>query len=141
MNDGTDLDLAEPLEVTLPDSGRALNLRFLRGSDEAVVMKKAERLKMTSNDDTDQSSKVRIAHQITHIDGMQVPVLEREMLVAKWTALDIATIRTRIDDAEPTIDTTLYPVCKFCGGDSEVEMPMTADFFRPTIRGPRNAAG
>lgn len=125
-------DLAEPIEVKLPDTGKTLGLRFLRGFDEAAVAKIAKRVKMTSNDGNDPSSLLRIARQILTVDGEKMHEKEKDIFIRALPVCDLLAVRRKMDELEPGIDTTFHPACKHCGAESEVEMQFSAEFFRPT---------
>lgn len=125
-------DLVEPLLVHLPDAGKELGLRFLRGYDEAAVAKIAKRMRMASNDGSDPSNLLRIARQIVTVDGEKMHEKEKDIMLRGFTASDILKVSRVLDAAEPGIDTTFHPTCTHCGADSEVEMPFSAEFFRPT---------
>jgi len=123
----------EPVSITLPDEEKTVELRFLRGEDEKRILKVAKRLKMQSNDASDESGIYRIALQIVSVDGQtDMPISARELFVKHLSAADNIRIRNAIDDAEPGIDTRLYPTCRSCGADNEVELPFTGEFFRPS---------
>lgn len=127
-------DLKEPIIVELPDAGVQVGLRFLRGSDEDAVIKISKRLKMQSNDAADPSSVIRLARQIAVIDGNdQVNLADRETFTRRLTAGDVSRMRNALDAVEPSIDTTLYPTCKFCTADNKIDMPFDVEFFRPTV--------
>jgi hypothetical protein len=124
--------LVEPIDVKLADSGDVLTLRFLRGSDEERIAKFAKRTRMASNDASDPSHIYRLALQIVTINGAEVNQNDREIYVRQLSAGDSARIRIAVDSQEPGIDTTIYPSCTACGATNEMELPFTAEFFRPT---------
>lgn len=124
--------LEEPLTVDLPDNGKTLTLRFLRGSDEDRVAKRAKRLRMQSNDVNDLSYIHRIALQIITIDGEKENLAMRELFVKQLTSKDTSTIRIHVDELEPGIDLRVYPTCRGCGGTNELAMPFGGEFFQPT---------
>jgi hypothetical protein len=125
-------DLAEPVEVDLPDAGVKLGLRFLRGYDEEAVAKIAKRVKMASNDGADPSSTMRIARQILTIGTETRDAKEKELFVKGLSVSDLMVVRRKMDALEPGVDTTFHPTCRHCGADNEVDMQFTAEFFRPT---------
>lgn len=128
-----DDSLSEPQHVKLPDSGNMVGLRFLRGVDEDRITKRAKRTMMKSNDPGDPSYQHRLALQIVSIDekeGMTLP--EREAFVRGITAKDALAIRTKIDDSEPGIDLQVVLECNHCGTPTEMTLPFTGEFFRPS---------
>lgn len=126
-------DLKEPVEIMLPECGKKVGLRFLRGTDEEAVTKYAKRVMMQTNDGADPSNIHRLARQIVAIDDVAPANLAAaEEWVRTLTAGDSLRMRKAIDDVEPGVDLTLYPDCRVCGEANEMEMPFTAEFFRPT---------
>lgn len=127
-----DFALEEPIEVELPDCGKLLHVRFLRGSDESKIAKRSKRLRMQSNDPADESYIHRIALQIITIDGERDNLAMHEMFVKRLTSLDTSTLRIKVDDLEPGIDLRVYPQCRSCNGVNEMAMPFGGEFFQPT---------
>jgi hypothetical protein len=123
-------DLSEPITATLPDSKSMVTLRFLRGTDEERIVKRAARLQMQSNDPGDPSYFHRLALQIVTIDGAELNLEAREQWVRKQTALDIEHIVRAVDAVEPGIEMKVVLPCTVCGLDNETVLPFTADFFR-----------
>jgi len=132
--DRDDFQLAEPFEVTLPDNGAVLTMRFLRGKDEKRLVKKTKRTMMQSVDRGDQSYLYRFALQIVTINGEDVPISKKEAFIRSpdVTAKDTATMRIAVDEREPKIDLRVYPDCRGCGATNELGMPFTGEFFQPT---------
>lgn len=126
--------LVEPLEVSLPDSGKKLGLRFLRGSDEAALSRASKRVAMQTNDAGDSSHVLRKVLQIVTIDGVEANQLEREKLVKDITMVDSQAMADVLDDAEPGVDLRIYPECKACGFSTEMALPFNLDFFRAPRR-------
>jgi hypothetical protein len=127
-----DWALHEPFEVVLPDENVAVDVRFLRGKDELSLAKRSKRVRMQSNDPGDPSYKYRIALQIVHIDGEELPIGKKELFVRKLTATDSARLRIAVDEIEPGIDLRVYPDCGSCGATNEMVMPFQLEFFRPS---------
>ena len=135
LNDRKAADgLSEPIEVALPDAGKTVGLRFLRGRDEAQIAKAAKRVALQSNDPTDSSHILRLALQVATIDGEAVDQPKREFFVRDLTMVDSAIIREAIDEREPGVDLVIHPECKACGTVNDMALPFTADFFRPARR-------
>lgn len=127
-----DWTLEEPIVVDLLDAKKTVSLRFLRGYDEARVIKRTKRLLLQSVDSGDASTRFRVALQIVTIDGEEVDLGTRELLLRKITSTDGARIRIAVEDAEPGIDLTVYPECRACGAVNKMAMPFTSEFFRPS---------
>lgn len=128
-----DFKLAEPITVHLSDAGKDVDVRFLRGHDEAKIAKRSKRTRMASNDLGDQSYIYRLALQIVAVDGDDGwPPAKKEAFVRQLSSGDTARMRIAVDDVEPGLDMTVYPTCAACGADNELSLPFTAEFFRPT---------
>ena len=116
----------------LPDAKKTVDLRFLRGHDEMRVVKRTKRPLLQSVDAGDPSYLFRFALQIMRIDGEEVDLGKKELFIRKLTATDTAHMRIETEAAEPGIDLTVYPECAGCGAASQMPMPFTAEFFRPS---------
>lgn len=125
-------DLAEPFEFKLPDSGKVLRMRFMRGFDEEAVQKYAKRMAMQSADASDPSALHRQARLIVDIDGEKTDVVKREAFVKALTARDSVIIDNELDAREPGIDLTIYVECRKCQGLNDMKMPFELEFFRPS---------
>jgi hypothetical protein len=126
--------LAEPITVTLPDTGKVLKLRFLRGKDEEAVAKYAKRIKMSSVDNDDPSLPYRIATQIVKIDDEEHGIMDRERFVKGLPLGDLMAIADTIEELEPGISLDLMPDCVKCQSGNEVSLDMSVEFFRPHRR-------
>jgi hypothetical protein len=139
INDPSEFTLREPITLDLVDERVQIQVRFLRGHDEAKIAKRAKRLAMTSNDLGDQSAIYRQALQIVTIDGEERKEAHKEAFVRQLSSHDLAQLRIAVDDVEPGLDLRIFPTCDKCGADNELSLPFTAEFFRPTTFQPRNA--
>jgi hypothetical protein len=124
--------LKEPIEVTLPQRGCVVAMRFLRGVDEETLLRNAKRLKMQSNDGDDQSYLMRVAMQLVTKDGEPFGnILDKQRFVENLSASDLVYLEDEVSEQEPGIDTRLYLDCSQCSGTNEMGLPFTAEFFRP----------
>ena len=53
--------------------------------------------------------------------------------IDKMPAFDSKSLRNFIKRSEPGIDTKLNYKCPSCSGESEVDLPITTNFFWPTL--------
>lgn len=127
-----DWTLEEPVTVKLPDAKKTVDLRFLRGHDEARIVKRTKRLLLQSVDAGDASTRFRFALQIVAIDGEEWDLGKKELFLRKITSTDGAHMRIAVEDAEPGIDLTVFPECAACGALNRMAMPFTVEFFRPS---------
>ena len=140
-------DDIEPYKVELPDSHKVISFRLSRGSDEYLVEKRKMDIRrknktgsMTVPDDT---SVYRLALLITHVDGNEVTVEMIEPLmefIASLSMRDIRKIRESIDFYTPGLDTVVKVECSKCHKVTEMDVPITVDFFRPVTDDDRGSA-
>jgi len=139
-----DSDLEEPFEIELPDEGKKVKMRFLRGEDEDQITKNAKRIKMQSNDSDDPSYLIRLAMQIVEVEDEDPEKIKslvfRQRFIEDISASDLCVLEDAMNELEPGIDTRIYPECGKCAYVNEMTMPFSAEFFRPRRRGrSRNA--
>lgn len=129
-----DFEFAEPLSLRLPDCGRTVYLRFLRGDDQEMVMKREKRAKMEKTGGSQYT--YRLALHIMRIDesGADLHVAQREDFVRSLTAGDQTHLQNFLDEAETGIDLTIFPDCSSCGATNELYLPFGTEFFRPRSR-------
>lgn len=139
ISDHKDFLLEEPISIDLVDERVPIEVRFLRGTDESKIAKRAKRLAMTSNDIGDPSTIYRQALQIVTINGEEKADAHKEAFVRQLSAHDLAQMRIAVDDVEPGLDLRVFPSCSRCSADNELSLPFTAEFFRPTSLQPRNS--
>ncbi len=125
-------DLKEPFEVILPDCGRTVGLRFLRGDDESRIAQSAKRMKLQSTDADDPSLLYRITAQLVNVDGVELKGAEKEAFARGLSARDLLKVVQATDDKEPGVDLKIVATCRTCQGDNEMSMPFDAEFFRPS---------
>lgn len=122
----------EPIEVTLPDAGNLLQVRFLRGRDEEAAMRNAKRVQMSSNDNLDPSHLGRIALQLVSKDGEAFEnAVVKHRFVESLTARDLIVLENAVAKQEPGVDLTLVLDCSQCDASNRMAMPFTGEFFRP----------
>ena len=127
-------ECVEPFSLELPDEKIVVELRFLRGDDEATIFKRAKQGRLQNLDPTDPSAIIRLALMIQTINGETVDVLTKERMVRGMNLSDMLLIEQEVELRETGLDTTVYPVCTACGQDlaEGMTMPFDREFFRPT---------
>jgi hypothetical protein len=115
-------------EITLPSTGAVVNVRFLTGNDEEKLEKLASNRKRANLGESRMTDQFR--HMIVEISGHS----DRTM-ISKFSenmpAGDARVLRKSYAEAKPDVDMSLNYVCADCLSESEVDMPMTAEFFWP----------
>jgi len=127
----SDFVFEEPVKYTLPKSGHVLSLRFLRVDDERLLSERQKRTDARSGNDS-ASLRYRMALRTRAIDGEEKPILEREDFMRSLSGKDLISLQNFLDFIEPGIDLSLYPECNACGAVSQVTLPLTDEFFRPS---------
>lgn len=129
-------DLIEPILCKLTEDGSELGLRLLRCADEDSLTRMAKRAKVSAQQEGQDVGYIsRLALHVVTKNGVEfTDALERQEFVKMLTAGDALDIRACLEKAEPGIDLTLNLECGTCNAMNEVDMPFTADFFRPSKR-------
>lgn len=144
----------EPFRIDLPYMSKVLNqtcyvgIRFLRGYDtnQLLAQKRAKktmgregprarsltnRLQRSTANEIDNSITENLERIIVNVLGVDDPYVIKQF-VAKMHAQDSAQIREFLKDHTPGIDTTIVINCPNCGGEFNIELPITESFFRPS---------
>lgn len=126
-------DMLEPFEVVLPDAGVRVGLRLQRGFDEHDAVRSAKTTAARGNDPTPVRDQLR--QVIVSIDGDPVtnPLVKLD-LINRLTSMDLLAVREAMTSKDFGIDLTIHPECSRCAAESEMEMPFSTEFFRPTRR-------
>lgn len=131
MNSAKD-GLTEPFFADLPDAGVRVGLRFLRGKDEAAIMRESQRVRMQSSDAPDRSHALRLGLQLVTVGDKPAPTepLVLADMVNNFTMLDSEAIAEATDENEPGIDLSMSSECSACGMTSAMILPLNLGFFR-----------
>ena len=115
-------------KVTLPKTKAIVNVRFLNGHDEDYLEKQATSKNKAKLGESRMTDQFRI--MIIDINGHT-----DKGLISKFAdnmpAGDARILRNSYAELRPDIDQSMNFVCPDCLMDTEVEMPMTAQFFWP----------
>lgn len=121
QNDGT-------FSATLPMSGKAVNLKLLTSRDERRIEKQAElkaKNKLTESTTTDLLKSIVCA-----VDGQtDKNVIAEE--IENLPARDSLFIRKNYSKLIPKVEMKEEYECRYCGAESEMEVPLEATFFWP----------
>lgn len=127
-------DFTEPIEVKLPRSGDTLSLRLLRNKDIKFIDRYAKKFAKQFNLNVREVEYTcRMAKFITKINGKEVDFVEAREYVENMYSLDSAKFWTVLNKIVVGIDTTAMVTCNECGEDFDFAMPITSEFFRPTV--------
>lgn len=129
-----DDDFEEPIEVKLPRSGDTLSLKLLRNKDLKFIDRYAKKFaKQFDLNFREVEYTCRMAKFITKINGEEVDFVKARDYVENMYSLDSAKFWTVLNKIVVGIDTTAMVTCNECGEDFDFAMPITSEFFRPTV--------
>lgn len=130
----------EPYSIELPDSGKTLGFRLLRGHDEPMIDKyqsKIAAMKKQGIVMPDSTAIYRLARHIVSVDGNDIKDAPEEKLVkfvASLSAKDRQMLLAKINFYTPGLDTGVTLVCDHCSHVHDWDMPFTASFFRADVQ-------
>jgi hypothetical protein len=142
---------SEPFKIVLPyltkTTGRDVwvSLRYLRASDANDILNKRKTKRSQVAKPAKRNPFVKRRESETEYDDAVTENLEKVIVnvmgvtdyytiksfVERLHAQDTSTIRDWMKDNTPGIDSSIEISCPECGNDFTVDMPITADFFRP----------
>jgi len=118
---------------TLPMSKKSVRFKLLTGAQERELSTIQERSKKAHGIGAMENNvTLRIFHQVVSIDG-EADRGKLQRLVMTMPAGDSRALRKYIDKLSPGLDMTSFVTCPGCGTESEVDMPIGAEFFWPGI--------
>ena len=116
-------------EMIFPEyNNLAVEVRLLRGADERKLTQNREQRRKAKKEDsliTDQLGAI-----IVRVNEVTDPALLKQFVEQCPTKIS-REIRTRYEKIMPDVDMSVPFTCSNCGYESEVDMPMTAEFFWP----------
>jgi len=122
----------EPVVCMLPECGKKVELRFLRGTDEKVVAQAAKRMKNVTGKVEDTSLMHRLARQIVSIDDVKpTDIVQTEHWIVDLDMPDTYAMVDALDAVETGVNLKLNLDCQACQMPRVLGLPITADFFRP----------
>lgn len=126
-----DEEWREPLEVSLPVSGKTVQYRMLRAADEIELNTKKIRKDQPNEDPTFVAI---LARCLLSVDGeaLSSPRIAEGWL-EKQAVRDRAAITDSIKANTPGYSGDVAIECPSCGFVHEAAVPMTSDFFRPDV--------
>ena len=129
-------DDSEPFEIVLPESGKDLSFRLLRGHDEEAVKRFTEEIEEKRRDGIqalDTTGIFRLSRHVLKVEGNDATKAPRDMVMnflASLGARDRQHLKDKIRFYTPGLDTGLKLKCDKCKFVHSWDMPLTADFFR-----------
>jgi len=106
----------------------AFTFKFLTGGDESRITEIQKQLKQKNPNGSGQDVTLRMLAMIdqlnehTSVESLQFMLPNLPMRLSK-------KFRKYVDEIEPQVEMKANVICSHCGVDSEVDVPMTSDFF------------
>jgi len=116
---------------TLPISKRNVIFRFLTVADEEEIMLTQERMKKSTNRQTNNLVTTRLQYSLLSVDGVD-DKNKIAQFVKTMLAGDSLAFRRYADKHTPGVQMKQKIVCGACSEESEVILPLTSEFFYPT---------
>jgi len=116
-------------EFTLPFSKNKITFKLLTVGDDKRIDEEAKGLKKALGTEPGAIS-LRMKHQITSVNGDYSTKTVREFIDTALLAKDSAELRKYINSITPDISNKITITFKD-GKETEVDLPMTAEFFFP----------
>lgn len=117
--------------IELPYSKLNINFKFLNSEEEKEVDEVIEKMQKMFNSDVDKRVTTRLKRQIVSINN-NIDKKQINDFVDHIHAMDSRYLRNFIAKNEPDIEMKQNFTCRSCGVESEVEVPITSEFFFPT---------
>ncbi len=113
------------LQITLPMSKFQITFRLLTGREEKYIVEKLAS-KTVVNNETNATDVLRLTILAVNGSGDRQQI---EQLINALPARDSIYFKKLLKMITPNISYTNTFECRFCGFDTEMEVPFTADFF------------
>tara|TARA_R110000824_G_C15087548_1_gene665035 strand:+ start:94 stop:963 length:870 start_codon:yes stop_codon:yes gene_type:complete len=114
--------------ATLPRTQYEVEFRLLTGNDERYLSEASNKKRKLSLPDTGATELLK--RLLISVDGV-TDGGEISNFVDEMPALDSRFLRACVQGATPNVDMAQLYSCASCGYQSEMEVPLTADFFWP----------
>jgi hypothetical protein len=121
---------ANLFEFTLPTSETAITFRFLTSGEEREVSETQEKVKKRMNSQIDKNVTATLKSQLVSVNGKEDQALINQLVDALHVK-DSRALRKFIDDAKPDVLMKQFFSCPNCSESSEVDVPITGEFFWP----------
>lgn len=129
-----DDNFEEPFTVKLPRSGDTLSLRLLRNEDVDFIDRYSRKFAKQFNLNVKEVEYIcRMAKFIQQINGKPVDFIDAREYADNMPSMDSAKFWNVINSIKYGLDTKVEVFCANCTREFEFQMPLTSEFFRPTI--------
>lgn len=129
-----DEELSKYLTITLPVSKKTIKLRVQTPRIMDWISNKTEELNSKTNSQSGQSAFLfTVMALIETIDGQVLDEYKLEQFIRKLGMQDVNYILQCANKFDFGIDTKVECKCKKCNKNYKVNIPISAEFFRPSI--------
>jgi hypothetical protein len=128
--------VVEPFEVTLPQCGERVYLRFLRGYDEEFVSSLVKKNAELGRGGVvgDPAYLPNMARTIHHTDSIgEDDFPEKLKFVQELYSPDSLAMTQALEEYDFGVDMKHDITCPVCGATSEIALPFSEEFFRPKL--------
>lgn len=131
-----DAKFKEPFDITLPVSGDVLSCKVLSMQDYMDIDSEAKRIKNKFPDyEGDPDFILGYVFRICAINGDELPISQLQSYVETMHMKDTRAFDIQYNKVleDVGLDTDIIIDCTSCGEEVEFGLPITDEFFRPTI--------
>lgn len=114
--------------TVLPKTKFEVTFKLLNGSDERALLAQIENARKRNKEENTVTRQLRLITVAVNGDNSPAAL---NYFVDNVPSLDAQHLRTAYALATPNIDLTQFFSCNECGFETELEVPLTADFFWP----------
>tara|TARA_R110002020_G_scaffold324893_1_gene540486 strand:+ start:1103 stop:1942 length:840 start_codon:yes stop_codon:yes gene_type:complete len=114
--------------TALPRTKFEVTFRLLNGADERVLLGQIENARKRNKEENTVTRQLRLITVAVNGDESAEAL---NYFVDNVPSIDAQHLRTAYTLATPNIDLTQFFSCNECGFETELEVPLTADFFWP----------
>lgn len=118
-------------EYTLPNSGRVIEFKFMTHKDEQDAIVEVERMKKAMGGRTSEVT-TRLRKQLISVDGETDRETINNFINNEFFAMDSRSYREHYSELQPDIDFGTVFSCGACGENSDVDLPISVNFFWPS---------
>jgi hypothetical protein len=117
------------LTFTLPNSRHVITYRLVTHEMEQAILAELDGLRKAGVTDVDKTLTTRLKHIIVAVDGDSRGV--RDFVDTKFLARDSRAFREEYNKMNPGLDLSFPFLCKKCGAERRMALPLGLDFFWP----------
>lgn len=114
--------------TVLPRTKFEVTFRLLNGADERVLLGQIENARKRNKEENTVTRQLRLITVAINGDDSAAAV---NYFVDNVPSIDAQHLRTAYTLATPNIDLTQFFSCDECGFETDLEVPLTSDFFWP----------